>query len=68
MPLKMWDGLEDEVGLFPIRLQELIDAISSAEMPSFKELLRVYCGGSLDQICNFCGASYADGYVYFAWN
>ena len=57
VPLKMWDGLEDEVGLFPIRLQELIDAISSAEMPSFKELLSIYCGGSLEQICNFCGAN-----------
>ena len=54
----MWEGLEDEVGLFPVRLKELIDGINQAEMPSFRELLRIYCGGSLEQICTFCGTNF----------
>ena len=55
VPLKIWDGLEDEIGLFPTRVQELIDAVSSTQVPSFKELLRIYCGGNLEQNCTFCG-------------
>ena len=58
IPLELWGGLEDEVGLFPTRLQELIDALtSSTQLPSFKELLSIYCGGSLEQNCSFCGTT-----------
>ena len=58
VPLELWEGLEDEVGLFPTRLQELLDALtSSTQLPSFKELLSVFCGGSLEQNCTFCGTT-----------
>ena len=58
LPVKVWEGLEEEVGLFPARLQELLDALgSSTELPSFKELLSVVCGGSLEQSCTFCGTT-----------
>ena len=58
LPVKVWEGLEEEVGLFPARLQELLDALgSSTELPSFKELLSVFCGGSLEQSCTFCGTT-----------
>ena len=56
VPLKLWDGLEDDIGLFPTRLQELLHVLtSSTQLPSFKELLGIYCGGSLEQNCSFCG-------------
>ena len=57
VPLEMWEGLEEEVGLFPARLKELTDTLVSAQLPSFKELLRVYCGGSLEQNCSCCGTA-----------
>ena len=55
MPPKMWKGVEEEVGHFPARLKELLDALTSdTDLPSFKDLLRVYCGGSLEQSCTSC--------------
>ena len=55
MPPKMWKGVEEEVGHFPARLKQLLDALTSdTDLPSFKALLRVYCGGSLEQSCTSC--------------
>ena len=58
MPLEAWeDFIEDDVGLFPVRLKELINVFFSNHIPSFKELLKVFCGGSLLQRCSFCDTS-----------
>jgi len=57
VPLEVWDGLEDGIGLFPGRLKLLAVALCSAKFPSFKDLLSIYCGGSLAQDCSFCGIS-----------
>ena len=35
----------------------MLDAFFSNQTISFKELLRVFCGGSLVQNCSFCDAS-----------
>ena len=45
-----------EVSAFPgDRVKELFDVVTSAtELPSFEEVLKVHCGGSLEQICSFC--------------
>ena len=44
-----------EVSAFPgDRVKELFDVVTSAtELPSFEEVLKVHCGGSLEQICSF---------------
>ena len=61
VPVHAWeDSIEDDVGLFPVRLQEMLDAFSSNQTISFKELLRVFCGGSLvisfkELLQVFCG-------------
>ena len=58
MPQDAWeDFIEDDVGLFPLRLKEILDAFVSNQMISFKELLQVFCGGSLVQHCSFCDAT-----------
>ena len=51
-----WSGAEKEVGLFPTRPQELIEAFyaKGQDFPSYEELLRILCGGSLIQECSFC--------------
>ena len=54
VPLEVWDGLEDGIGPFPDRLKELVTALCSTKFPSFKNLLSIYCGGSLVQDCSFC--------------
>ena len=56
IPKEAWAGAEKEVGVFPRRLQNLIKAFATSrrDFPSFEELLRIFCGGSLIQQCSFC--------------
>ena len=55
VPAELWTGVEQEVGAFPERVKELLDFITSAtEVPPFEDLLKLYCGGSEEQICSFC--------------
>ena len=54
VPEEFWIGLQKEVGIFPSRVVELIKALSGTQIPSFEELLKIFCGGSLLQICSFC--------------
>ena len=54
VPKKMWKGVSKEVGLFSTRLQELILALSGTQVPSFQDLLKVFCGGTLSHKCSFC--------------
>ena len=65
MPLDSWkDFIEDDAGLSPVRLKELLQAFSSNQFISFKELLQVFCGGSLVQCCSFCDATMTVEAVY----
>ena len=57
LPKELWTGLQEEIGVFPGRVAELIQAFSGDEVPSFKELLKIICGGTLVQKCSFCDAS-----------
>lgn len=55
VPAELWTGAEQEVGAFPVTVKELLDVITSAtEVPSFEDLLKLYCGGSVERICSFC--------------
>ena len=54
VPPELWIGFQQEVGPFPSSVGELIKALSGDEFPSFQELLKIYCGGSLSQTCSFC--------------
>ena len=54
VPAKLWIGLQQDVGQFPSRVAELIKALSGDQLPSFQELLKIFCGGSLSQTCSFC--------------
>ena len=57
IPDELWtDATGDVDGPFLDRLEELLALVTSAaELPSFEELLKVWCGGSLEQNCTFCG-------------
>ena len=54
-------GLQEEIGVFPGHVEEVIQAFSGDdirnEVPSFKKLLEIICGGTLVQKCSFCDAS-----------
>merc|ERR550519_2308807 len=54
VPAKLWIGLQQDVGQFPSSVAELIKALSGDQLPSFQELLKIFCGGSLSQACSFC--------------
>ena len=56
VPKELFIGLQKDVGVFPIRVVELIRALSGNQIPSFGELLTIFCGGSLCQTCSFCKA------------
>ena len=56
MPEEWLSGLEEGVGVFPARLEQIIEAFESSELPSFQELLRILCGGSATQNCTFCSS------------
>ena len=64
VPSKMWNKLEKEVEVFPSRLQEIIKAFSSSKFPTFEELLKIYCGGSLAQKCSWCASNLAVAAVH----
>ena len=57
LPKELWTGLREEMGVFPVRVAELIKAFSGDKFPSFKELLKIICGGTLLQRCSFCHSS-----------
>ena len=54
VPAKLWIGFYEEVGPLPSRVAELIKALSGDQFPSFQELLKIFCGGTLRQTCSFC--------------
>ena len=54
VPHELWNGLQKEVGVFPVRTVALIKALSGDLIPSFRELLQVFCGGTLSHTCSFC--------------
>ena len=57
IPEELWVGIQQEVGPFPSRVAELIKALSGTHLPSFQELLKVFCGGSLRHGCSVCKTS-----------
>ena len=54
VPKELWSNVENEVGLFPDRVAQLIEAFSSTQFPTFPDLLQIWCGGNLLQNCSFC--------------
>ena len=56
IPEKLWQAVDREVGIFPARLNDLIQAFydRSDHIPPFLDLLKVFCGGTLLQKCSFC--------------
>jgi len=58
IPEELCYGVQKEVRNFPTLLQNVIKAFDSSghdhEFPSFKNLLKIYCGGNLEQACTFC--------------
>ena len=54
VPAEYWVGLQQEIGVLPERVDDLIKALSADQLPSFQELLRIFCGGTLLQTCSFC--------------
>jgi len=57
LPKELWTGLQGEIGVFPGRVAEVIQAFSGDQVPSFQELLEIICGGTLVQRCSFCDIS-----------
>jgi len=57
VPEELWIGIQQEMGPFPSRVAELIKALSGTGLPSFKELLKIVCGGSLLQACSVCNSN-----------
>jgi len=57
VPEELWQLMEREVGSFPARLQDLLRAFSSDQVPPFLDLLKVFCGGTLLHKCSFCSAN-----------
>ena len=62
-PGELWNGMEDEVGVFPVRVEEIFKAFEGPQFPSFQELLGIICGGSLVQDCTYCTLSTRVGAV-----
>jgi len=54
VPDELWSNMEEEVGPFPGRVAELIEAFSGTRFPVFPDLLKIWCGGNLFQKCSFC--------------
>ena len=53
VPEKIWTGLEEDSSIFMAAVDRVVDACKT-RIPSFEELLRKFCGGSLHQVCTFC--------------
>ena len=55
IPEELWENLdEDQIEVLISRLNALVNALGGSRFPSFEELLKIYCGGSLAQVCSFC--------------
>ena len=52
-PEELWNGLEEDCSIFTAAVSRIVEACKS-QIPSFPELLRKFCGGSLQQACTFC--------------
>ena len=55
VPEEMWRGVDKEVGLFPTLVKKITLAFfADHQVPPFKRLLEIICGGSLKNACTFC--------------
>lgn len=56
VPEQLWQGMDKEVGVFPDVVQQIIEVFSANDphIPPFKRLLKIVCGGSLNNACVFC--------------
>ena len=65
IPEKFWENLdEDQIEVFTSRLEALVKAFGRPQFPSCEELLKIFCGGSLDQACSFCASSMSVAAVF----
>ena len=55
-PQHLWNGLEADCTAFIATAQGIVNAFKG-RIPSFIDLLKILCGGSLEQICTFCNKS-----------
>ena len=57
VPEKLWQGVDRDVGVFSSILEQIIAIFyRGPQIPPFKELLKIVCGGSLTQACTFCNS------------
>ena len=55
VPEQLWQGVDKEVGIFPDVVEQMIEVLSTnRQIPPFKRLLEIVCGGSLNNACTFC--------------
>ena len=55
VPEELWQGLDKDVGAFPSIVEQIIAIFyRERQIPPFKELLKIVCGGSLTQACTGC--------------
>jgi len=65
VPEEFWENLdEDQTEVFTSRLEALVKALRRPPFPSFEELLKIYCGGSLVQACSFCSSSFSVAAIF----
>ena len=64
VPEELWHGVEVEVGLFPDVAEQIIELFSAdCQVPPFKRLLEVVCGGRLNNECMFCNTQIVVGAI-----
>ena len=57
VPEELWQGVDRDVGIFPSIAEQIIATFyRGSQIPPFKELLKIVCGGSLTQACTFCNS------------
>jgi hypothetical protein len=57
IPEELWQGIDRDVGAFPSIVEQIIATFyRGSQIPPFKELLKIVCGGSLTQACTFCNS------------
>merc|ERR1719264_1724787 len=55
VPEELWQGLDKDVSAFPSIVEQIIAIFyRGRQIPPFKELLKIVCGGSLTQACMTC--------------
>merc|ERR1719234_581079 len=65
VPEVFWEDFnEDQIEVFTSRLEARIRALGRPQFPSFQELLKIYCGGSLVQACSFCSSSFTVAAIF----